>query len=56
MKKEQGLEIIYEDSIGKPQVSVFALEKLISVDSVPAVIGDLSSLVTLAMGTCSKKV
>jgi branched-chain amino acid transport system substrate-binding protein len=43
------LRAIYEDSQGKPQQGVSALQKLIAFDRVPAVIGDLFSSVTLAM-------
>jgi branched-chain amino acid transport system substrate-binding protein len=43
------LRAIYEDSQGKPQQGVSALQKLITLDHVKSVIGDLFSSVTLAM-------
>jgi branched-chain amino acid transport system substrate-binding protein len=47
--KGKPIQVIYEDSQGVPQKGVSAFQKLITVDHVPAVIGDLFSSVTLAM-------
>lgn len=43
------LKIIYEDTQGSPQNGVAAIQKLITVNKVPAVIDDSMSSVTLAM-------
>jgi branched-chain amino acid transport system substrate-binding protein len=43
------LQIIYEDSKCDPKTGVTGIQKLISVDRVPVVIGDACSSVTIAM-------
>lgn len=43
------LRVVYEDSQGDPKGGVAAIHKLIAVQNVPAVIGDLFSSVTLAV-------
>ena len=43
------MEIIYEDDNGKAANAVSAMEKLISVNKVPLVLGSAGSSVTLAM-------
>ena len=43
------LEIIYEDTAGVPQTGVSVINKLITIDKVPAVMGCITSSTTLAM-------
>ena len=47
--KGKALEIIMEDSKGESKTALSSLQKMISVDGVKYVIGDISSSVTLAM-------
>lgn len=47
--KGKKIQIIYEDSKGIPKEGVSALQKLISIDKVQAVIGAVASSVSLAM-------
>lgn len=49
------LRIIYEDSQGLPKEAVSALQKLISINKVLAVIGDLLSSNTLAMAPLANR-
>jgi branched-chain amino acid transport system substrate-binding protein len=49
------VRVVYEDSQGLPEKGVTALQKLITVDNVPAVIGDLFSSVTLAMAPVAER-
>lgn len=43
------LEVVYEDTQAIPRIAVGAISKLISVDRVPAVVGDIVSATSLAM-------
>jgi len=43
------LEIVFEDTQAIPRVAISAISKLISVDHVPAVVGDIVSQTSLAM-------
>jgi len=43
------INIIYEDSKGDPKVSVSSFKKLVEINKVPAVLGDMVSATTLAM-------
>jgi branched-chain amino acid transport system substrate-binding protein len=43
------IEVVYEDSQAVPRLGVTAATKLIDVDKVPAIIGDIVSSTTLAM-------
>ena len=43
------VKVIYEDSKGDPKEAVSALKKLIEINNVPAVLGDMLSATTLAM-------
>ena len=47
--KGRKIQMIYEDSKGLPKEGVAGLQKLITVDKVPAVIGAVASSVTMAM-------
>lgn len=49
------VSVIYEDSEGVPQKGVSAIQKLITLDRVPAVIGGLFSSVTLAMAPVAER-
>ncbi len=49
LKNATTLEIILEDSKGETKTAINSLQKLINVDEVKYVIGDISSTVTLAM-------
>ncbi|MBI3372376.1 MAG: ABC transporter substrate-binding protein [Betaproteobacteria bacterium] len=49
------LRIIYEDSRAEPRAGVAAMTKLVSVDRVPVVIGDIVSAVTLAVAPIAEK-
>ena len=51
----QSLEVIYEDTQGLPQPGVAAIQKLITVDKVPAVMGCITSSTTLAMAPIAKQ-
>jgi branched-chain amino acid transport system substrate-binding protein len=43
------VEVVYEDSKGQPQAAVSAMQKLITVDKVSCIIGEVASSPTLAM-------
>ena len=47
--------IVYEDSQGNPKGTVSALQKLITTNKVPAIIGDLLSSDTLAMSPVAER-
>ena len=49
------LAIIYEDSKGDPKEGVTAIQKLIAVHKVPALIGAMASSVTLAIAPIAEK-
>jgi branched-chain amino acid transport system substrate-binding protein len=49
------LVILYEDSRTEPRTAASALQKLITVDHLPAVIGDLSSGAVLAMAPIAQR-
>jgi len=49
------VKIIYEDSKGDPKLGVSAMQKLVTVHKVSAVIGDLFSSVTLAIAPIANK-
>ena len=49
------VKIIYEDSQSEPTKAVSALQKLISTDRVPVVIGDIASSCVLAMAPIAEK-
>jgi branched-chain amino acid transport system substrate-binding protein len=49
------VSVVYEDSQGTPKGAVSALQKLITTDKVPAVIGDLLSSNTLAMAPIANR-
>jgi len=51
----QSLEVVYEDSQANPRLAVSAISKLISVDKVPAVVGDMVSATTLAMAPIAEE-
>lgn len=53
----QGKQVkaIFEDSRAEPKTGVVAIQKLISVDHVPAVIGDIVSAVTLPAASIAEK-
>lgn len=51
----QKLTVVFEDSQGDPQKAVSALNKLIAVDKVPMVIGDMFSAGTLAIAPIAEK-
>lgn len=53
--KGKQLRLVYEDSQGAPTNGVSALQKLITANHVPAVIGDLFSSVTLAMAPVAER-
>ena len=49
------LEVVYEDSQAIPKNAVTSIQKLINVDKVSAVIGDIVSSTTLAMAPIAEK-
>lgn len=49
------LKVIYEDSQAVPKNAVTSIQKLINVDKVPAVVGDIVSATTLAMAPIAEK-
>jgi branched-chain amino acid transport system substrate-binding protein len=49
------IKVIYEDSKGETNSAVSGLNKLIKYDKVPAVIGELSSTITLALAPIAEK-
>jgi len=51
----KNVEVIYEDSRAEPQTGVTAIRKLISIDHVPAVVGDIVSSVTLPAAPIAEK-
>lgn len=53
--KKKKVQFIYEDSQGDPKLGVAAIQKLVTVDRVSAVIGDLFSSVTLAVAPLANK-
>lgn len=56
-KKEEksNLQVIYEDSKCEPKAAVSAIKKLISVDHVAAIIGEICSGATLAIAPIAEK-
>src|SRR5260221_2357637 len=50
------IRIVYEDSRSEPKSAVDALQKVISADRVPVVIGDIASSNVLAMAPVAEKV
>lgn len=53
--KEKRIEIVYEDSKSEPKIGVSAINKLINVDKVKLIIGDLGSPIFLAMAPIAEK-
>jgi branched-chain amino acid transport system substrate-binding protein len=53
--KGKKIELIFEDSQSDPAKAVAALQKLISIEKVPAVIGDIASSCVLAMAPIAEK-
>lgn len=53
--KGKNLKVIYEDDGGEPQKSVSAVQKLINVDKVPAIIGPMWSSSLLAVAPIAEK-
>lgn len=51
----QPIEVVYEDSQANPRLAVSAISKLISVDKVPAVVGDIVSATTLTMAPVAEE-
>lgn len=49
------LEVVYEDSQADPKIAVSVVRKLISVNKVPAIVGDIVSATTLAMAPIVEK-
>ena len=49
------IRIVYEDSQGEPKSGIAAFQKLITVDRVPAVLGDLLSSVTLSIAPIANR-
>jgi branched-chain amino acid transport system substrate-binding protein len=49
------LEVVYEDSRAEPRTAVSAIQKLTSVDKVPAIVGDITSGATLAMAPIAER-
>jgi branched-chain amino acid transport system substrate-binding protein len=49
------VNLIYEDTKSNPQDAVAAAKKLINVNSVPAIIGDITSSATLAVAPVAEK-
>lgn len=49
------LRVLYEDSRGKTTDAISALNKLVTVDKVPAIIGELASTITLALAPIAEK-
>lgn len=49
------IRLIYEDSQANPGMGVSAFKKLIEVEKVPAVIGDIASSVTLAIAPIAQE-
>jgi branched-chain amino acid transport system substrate-binding protein len=49
------IKILYEDTQGTPQNGVSAIQKLIDIEKVPAIIDDSMSSVTLAMAPIAEK-
>lgn len=49
------IKIIYEDGQASPTPSVSAIQKLITMDKVPLVIGEVASSPTLAMATIAEQ-
>ena len=47
--KGRKIKVVFEDSQGSPAIGVAAVKKLITVERVPVIIGDLFSSVTLAI-------
>lgn len=53
--KDKKIEIIYEDTQGLPQTGVSVIQKLITIDKVPVVVGCITSSTTLAMAPIAKE-
>lgn len=49
------VEVIYEDSRAEPKTGVSAMKKLVEIDKVPAVVGDIVSSVTLPVAPIAEK-
>ena len=52
---DKKIELIFEDSKSDPKIGVSAINKLINVDHVKIVIGDLGSPIFLAMASIAEK-
>lgn len=50
-----GIELVYEDSKGEPKTAVSSINKLINVDKVDIVIGDMFTNTTLAINPIANK-
>lgn len=48
------LEVVYEDSQAIPKNAIISIQKLINIDKVPAVVGDIVSATTLAMAPIAR--
>lgn len=53
--KDKNIKIIYEDSQANPKVAVSAINKLINIDKVLMIIGDMFSSTTLAIAPIAQK-
>jgi branched-chain amino acid transport system substrate-binding protein len=49
------IEVVYEDSQAIPKNGITAIQKLVNVDKVPAIVGDIVSATTLAMAPIAEK-
>jgi len=49
------VKILYEDSKGDPKIAVAAFNKLTNIEHVPAILGDMLSVTTLAMSPSANK-
>ena len=49
------LEVVYEDSQAIPKNAVSSIQKLVNVDKVPAIVGDIVSSTTLAMAPIAER-
>lgn len=52
---KNNIEVVFEDSKADPATGVTAIQKLISVDKVPAVVGDIVSAVTIPAAAVAEK-
>lgn len=53
--KGRKVTVVYEDSKAEPRTAVSAIQKLTSVDNVPAIVGDITSGATLAMAPIAER-